>query len=151
MTDFKPERLIPLIRVTRKFTACDTQQKLKVLQQLPSVFNAHQSMSLLSDIIVSGLFDRNIYEKISEDLYAAIATIFPSDDELHLTDSVYESQLKETPEDPNAEEPTNQKTKKLPLTLLRIPTDLQYRFLHCLDYKDLITAQKVCRAVFFVA
>ena len=152
MADCKPEKLIPLIRITRKLTACDALQKLKVLQQLPSVFSVHQSMLLFSDIIISGLFDQNVYEKIPEDLHDDILAIFPTDDELDLKDSVYESRLEEVPEElDESDKTTNQKKEILRLTLLRIPTDLQYRFLHYLNFKELMSAQKVCRSIFFVA
>ena len=152
MTTFEPEKLIPVIRVARKLEACDSEQQLRVLQQLPRLFNAHGLMSVLTDIVFSGLCNRNSREKITSSLYDDIHEVLPVDSELNLKDSIYESQLTELPEDDNEDkQSTNQKKEKLPLTLLRVPTDLQSNVFHFLHLEDLIRVQKVCRSLCIVA
>ena len=151
MTDFKPESLIPLIGVTRKLTACDSQQQLLFLQQLPSVFDFHKSVSILRDIIISGLCNQNIYELIPDVLYDDLLSILPSDKQLNLRDTVYESRLVEAPVDLEQDQQSKYKKKKLPLTLLRIPTDVQCHLFHFLNAVELTKVQRVCRALCIVA
>ena len=140
---------MPFIRVTRGLKACDTEQQFKLLQQLPQLFKKHDVTSLLSDIIFAGICNAKFYEKIPVALLVDINASLPPGDQLHLEDSIYESRLVEEPNENEAT--TNQKKKKLPLTLLRIPNDLQYLLFHFMDYKELMNVQKVCRALCIAA
>ena len=149
MTAFFPEKLVPFIRVTRGLKACDNQQLFKVLQQLPELFKKHDATSVLMDIILAGIRNPKCYEKIPAALLVDVNASLPSDDLLHLQDSIYESRLMDKPNKNKAT--TNHGKKKLPLTLLRIPSDLQYHLFHFLDYKELINVQKVCRALCIAA
>ena len=149
MTAFFPEKLVPFIRVKRGLKACDTQQQFKVLQQLPQLFKKHDVTSVLTDIILAGICNAKFYEKIPAALLVDINASLPSDDQLHLKDSIYHSRLVENPNENKVA--TNQKRTKLPLTLLRIPSDLQYHLFHFLDFKELMNVQKVCRALCIAA
>ena len=152
MASFKPEKLLPVIRITRKLKASDTQQQLKVLQQLPQLFQHHDAISVLRNILLAGICNHHFYEKMAIALFSDIELTLPSDDELDLIDTVYESKLLEIPEDIDEDSKGNTlKRKKLPLTLLRIPSDLQYHLFHFLDHKELTEVQKVCRALCLTA
>ena len=151
MTDFKPESLIPLIRATRKLKACDSQQQSQVLQQLPSILKIYESAPTLMDIIISGLCNQNIYERIPKALYDDLLSILPSDNQLNLTDTIYESRLVETPDNPVQGQQSKYKKKRLPLTLLHIPTDLQCHLFHFLNILELTKVQRVCRALCIAA
>lgn len=152
MTDFKPEKIIPFIRIMRKLRLCDTQQQLNVLQQLPRIFDSHGLTAVLREIIFSALF-QNIQQRIPATVYDDIESILPSDNQLKLRDSISESHMVESVQDSDEEQTedglssTDQEEKTLPLTLLRIPTDLQYHLFHFLYYKDLMNVQGVCRAL----
>ena len=151
MAQFQEERLIRLLNVTRKLSLCNIDYQLQVLPQLARVFDTDAAPCSLMDIIVSGLCRRNIYEKISAALYDQIQSILPSEKQLNLKDSVYESRLVETVDERNETESAIKKKRKLPITLLRIPTDLQCHLFHYLHYKDLMEVQKVCRALCIAA
>lgn len=152
MSDFVPEKLIPFIRITRKIKAFNNQQQLTLLQQLPQIFEAHHLTSLLMNIVFSGIFDREHEERIPLSIYSDIQSILPSDTVLNMKDSIYDSRLVETIENPDGDKrPNDQQKKKLPLTLLRIPSDLQFHLFHYLNYKELIKVQKTCRALCIVA
>ena len=140
---------MPFIRVARGWKACDTQQQLKVLQQLPELFKKHEVTSVLTDIIFDGICNPKFYDKIPAALLVDINTSLPSDDNLHLKDSIYHSRLVQEPNE--NEVATNHKKKKLPLTLLRIPSDLQCHLFQFLDYEELTRVQKVCRALCIAA
>ena len=149
MTAFFPEKLVPFIRVTRGLRACDNQQQFNVLQQLPELFKKHDVTSVLTDIILAGIRNPKFYKKIPAALLVNINASLPSDDQLHLKDSIYESRLVEEPNEDKAA--INHKKKRLPLNLLRIPSDLQYHLFHFLNYKELTSVQKVCRALCIAA
>ena len=151
MAEFQEEKLIPLINVTRKLSLCNIDHQLQLLPQLARAFDTDKSPCSLMDIIAAGLCRRNIYEKIPAALYDQIQSILPSEKQLNLKDSVYESRLVETVDDRNENESAIKKKKKLPITLLRIPTDLQCHLFHYLQYKDLMEVQKVCRALCIAA
>ena len=152
MAAFYPEKIIPLIHVSRKLMACDSRQQMAVLQQLPQIFESHQLVSVLRGIIFSGICNRNFYDKIPAALYHEIASLLPEDNQLDLKDSLYESGLTEIPDDTeDDEESANQKKKRLPLTLLRIPSDLQCLLLQFLNFHDLMSVQRVCRSLCITA
>ena len=151
MAEFQEEKLIPLINVTRKLSLCNIDHQLQLLPQLARAFDTDKSPCSLMDIIAAGLCRRNIYEKIPAALYDQIQSILPSEKQLNLRDSVYESRLVETTKDHDEPESAINKRKKLPITLLRIPTDLQCHLFHYLQYKDLMKVQKVCRALCIAA
>ena len=148
---FKEEKLIPLIRVARKLLCCDLNQEVKVLRQLARVFQSQEVSFSLMDIIVAGLCRINVYDEIPTAVYEEIEDILPSDKELNLKDSVFESQLMEEQGDHDDNGQTIKKKKKLPITLLRIPTDLQCHLFHYLHSKELGNVQKVCRALCIAA
>lgn len=148
---FKDEKLIPLIHITRKLLSCDVNQQLDVLQKLHCVFRCHEASRSLLDIVVAGLCQYGVYDRIPTKIYEEIQMALPSDNQLNLKDTVYESRLMQIPEDSEAEQSTNQKKKRLPWTLLRIPTDLQCQIFHFLDVRELRTVQKVCRAMCIAA
>ena len=151
MAQFKKEGIIPLINVTRKLLSCNLDQQVQVLPQLARIFSSDELSLSLMDILVTGLLQQNVHEKITAELYEEIQSILPSDKLLNLEDSVYESRLVETPDNPNEDQQSIKKRKKLPLTLVRIPTDLQCHIFHYLHYKDLVRVQHVCRALCIAA
>lgn len=152
MSGFEPERLIPFIRITRKIAACDNQQKVSILQQLPHVFDSHGLTSVLMNHVFSALFGHKACEKIPSTMYDDIESILPTDAEVNLKDSIYESCLVEEPGDVEVDnESAEQKSKKSKLNLLRTPTDLQCHLFHFLNFKDLINVQGVCRALCIAA
>ena len=119
MASFLPEKIIPLIHISRKLIACDSRQQLAVLQQLPQIFESHQLVSVLTGIIFSGICNRDFYDKIPAVLYHEIEAVLPEHNQLDVKDSIYESQLVDTSEDTEDDEQSaNQKKKRLPLTLL---------------------------------
>lgn len=73
-----------------------------------------------------------------------IQAILPSEIQLDLKDPVYESRLVET-------ESNNNQRDRLPLSLLRIPSDLQFNIFHFLNHKDLIISQRICHALCIAA
>ena len=149
---FKKEDLIPLIMISRKLLSCDLKHQSDVLLQLNRVLRSHETSISLMQIIVTGLFQRSVFEKIPAELYQEIRSILPLDKQLDLKDSVYESRLVETPEDTNSEQESKDEEKEeLPLTLVRIPTDLQNHLFHYLDFKDLVKVQGTCRALCIAA
>ena len=151
MAQFKEEKLIPLINVTRRLLSCDLEQQFYVLQKLARIFDSHQVSLSLMDIIVTGLFNPKILERIPRNMYKEIQSALPSDKQLNLKDSVYESRLVDEHEDQDEEGRLIKKKKKLPMTLLRIPSDLQCHLFQFLRSSDLMQIQKVCRALFFEA
>ena len=152
MATFEREKLIPFMHVLRKIKACDQEQRWKALQQLPQIFEEHGLASVLTDIVFNGLCDRKFYKKIPSSLYDNVHQILPTESELELKDSIYESQLVELPVDSNEDkQSTNQEKKKLPLTLLRVPTDLQCNLFQFLGLQDLIRVQRVCRSLCIAA
>ena len=152
MAAFHLEKIIPLIRISRKLMACDSRQRLAVLQQIPQIFESHQLISVLTDIIFSGICSRNFYKRIPAALYHEIEEALPEDMQLDLKDSLYESQLVEASEDIEGDEGSaNQKKKRLPLTLLRIPSDLQCHLFQFLNFRDLMRVQRVCRSLCITA
>ena len=150
ISKLKEEKLIPLINVTRKLSSCDLYQQLKVLPHLARIFQSDEVSFSLMDIIVAGLCQSDIYEKIPSALCDEINSILPSDKELNLRDSVFESRLVEE-QDPNEEVQTIKKNKKLPMTLLRIPTDVHCHIFHYLKFYELANVQTVCRAICIAA
>ena len=149
-SQFKEEKLIPFAGVTRKLLSCDLDQQLKVLQEMVRIFQSDEVSYSLMDILVAGLRRSNAYQKIPNAMYQEIESILPSDKELSLKDSVYESRLVEE-NDRNEIGQTIKKKQKLPITLLRIPTDLQCHLFHYLHWKELKSVQKVCRALCIAA
>ena len=157
VTDFKAEKLIPLIRILRTLPACNSRQQRKVMKQIPNIFHSHGATSLLTESILKTLCHKQTKQRLPAALYEDIVSVLPSDDQLNLKDSVYESKLVATPENPDQN--TNNKkskriqfeTKSLPMTLLRIPSDLQFHLFHYLDYLDLVRTQQVCRSLCIAA
>ena len=147
MAQFDDEKLIPIIRLTRKLTLCNSNQKVFVLRHLVKIFECHEASVLLMDVIVGGLFQGNFYQRIPTAVYDEIQSILPSDKQLDLKDSVNASQLVEEQDQKDQNAPSVKKKQKLPLTLLRVPTDLQCQIFHFLHFKDLTTVQEVCRAL----
>ena len=147
-----PEKLVPFIRAVRKLKACDSQQHLNILQQVPQIFNIFPSIPNSTEIIFARICHPDFYEKISTALYHDIESNLPSDDELVLRDTVYESRLVQTPENQQGEQSsTDERQRTLPLTMLRIPSDVQFHIFHFLDYKHLAIVQKSCRALCIAA
>lgn len=152
MTDFKPETLIHFILVTRKLKECNRQQQRDVLRKLRRIFKAHDATAVLSDITISGLCHRNMHSDFSLALYSDIEAILPSDEELNIKDSIYESRLIDTLRyQVEGQQPANRKQSKLKLTILHIPTDLQFLVFHHLNFKEIISVQEVCRALCIAA
>lgn len=150
MAQFQEEKLIPLLRVTRKLLSCDADQRLNALQQMDQIFQLHEMSFSLMNIVVSGLC--TYFKKIPNTVYSEMESIMPSDKQLNLKDSVYESRLVNT-EEQSDEDETEQSISKetLPLTLLRIPTDLQCHLFNFLDVEELAGVQTVCRALCIAA
>ena len=151
MAQFKEERLVPLIHLVRKLSSCDIDQQSNVIQQFVRIFRCHDVFSILMDIIVSGLCQSNIYNRIPTVVFDEIQSILPSEKQLNLKDSVYESQLLESDGDVVATGQLRKKEQKLPVTFLRIPADLQCHLFWYLQIKDLMNVQKVCRALCIAA
>lgn len=150
MAEFEKEKLVPLIRLMRKLSSCDSDQQWKTLQQLVRIFHSHEVSSILMNIFVAGLYHDNIYQKIPTAVYDEIQSILPADKQLDLKDSVYESRLIKEADHQNRTT-SSIKANKMPLTLLRVPTDLQSHLFHFLHFMDLINVQKVCRALCIAA
>ena len=144
---FNEEKLIPLIRLTRKLSSCREHQQMKVLRHLMKAFRSDEISFSLMDVIVSGLCRGKINRQIPSALYEEIDFILPADEDLNLKDSVFESQLVQEQGDRDENGQTIKRKKKLPITLLRIPTDLQCQLFHYLHWKELMSVQKVCRAL----
>ena len=149
MATFTEEKLISLIHASRKLLSCNLEQQVTVLPQLARIFQFDEMSFSLMNIIVSGLCQNNLYERIPTAVYDKIESVMPSDKELNLNDSVYESRLVE--EKRNGDRKSIKKQQALPKTLVRIPTDLQCHLFHYLQFKDLINVQKVCRALCIAA
>ena len=143
MADSYPEKIIPLIHIKRKVLACNSRQQLAALKQLPEIFESQRLTSVLTDIIFSGICNRDFYDRISPELYHEIEAVLPEDNQLDLKDSIYESQMLELP--------ANRRKKRLPLTLLRIPSDLQCHLFLFLNIRDLMDVQRVCRSLCIMA
>ena len=152
VSKFKEEKLISLLRLTRKLSSCKFHQHMKVMQQLAAVFQSDEVPFSLMDILITGLCQRRVYEAIPKTLYDEIDSILPSDKELNLKDSVFESRLVEEQEDVNyGDGQLPEKKKELSMTLLRVPTDLQCHLFHFLHFKDLTNVQTACRALCIAA
>ena len=151
MAQFKEESLIPLINVTRKLLSCDMEQQLNALPKLARILSSHGASISLAEIIVTGLCQHSIYDRISKEIFAEIQSVLPSDKQLNLKDSMYESRLVDEQEDHHENGKSIKKKEKLPVTLLRIPGDLQCHIFQYLKLSDLQSVQKVCRALCFEA
>ena len=147
---FKVEKFISLLHLTRKLSSCNFDKDMKLMQQLARIFQSDEVSFSLMDILITGFCQRSIYEKILKTLYHEIESILPSDKELNLKDSVFESRLIDEEEDPLEKGPDIKK-KKLPMTLLRVPSDVQHHLFHFLHFKELTNIQRVCRALFIAA
>ena len=150
VSKFKEETLIPLLGVTRKLSSCNLHHQLKLLPHLARIFQSDEAPFSLMDIIVTGLCQSDVSDEIPVALYDEINSILPSDKELNLKDSVFESRLVEE-QDQNEDGQAIKKMKKLPLTLLRIPADLQCHIFHYLHLNELANVQKLCRAMCIAA
>lgn len=150
ISKFQEEKLIPLINITRKLLSCNLLHQLTLLPLLARIFQSDDVSFSLMDIVVAGLCQSNVYEKIPIALYHKINSILPLDKELNLRDSVFETRLVEE-EDRNEDEQTTKKKKKLPMTLLRIPADLQCHIFQYLRFNELAKVQKLCRAICIAA
>ena len=151
ISKFKEEKLIPLITVTRKLSSCDLHHQLKVLPHLARIFQSYEVPVPWMENIVKELCQSDVYKEIPTALYDQINSILPSDEELNLRDSVHESRLVVEEEDQSEDGQSIKKKKKLPMTLLRIPTDLQCHMFHYLLLNELANVQKVCRAMCIAA
>ena len=150
------DTLIPAINIIRKIKACDVSQLTKVLKRLPSVFESHGSFSSLTTIIGMGLFQHLRHQPLPSVLLADILEAFPGDIELDIKDSIYESKLVEDDQVDDEEQKgensaTNHKKQTIPISLLRIPRDLQIHLFHFLMLDDLQNVQRACRALCIVA
>ena len=144
----KPEKLIPQIRLLRKFKACSLPQLSSMLGRLPQLFKGHGAISVLEEVIGYGICQRLVPRPQFDGLFEEILGMLP-EKELNITDSVYESRLVDEQED---DEPTNEESKqKLPLTLLRIPSDLQSHLFNFLTVSGLAKVQGVCRSLCIAA
>ena len=151
MPKVEDEKLIRMVNVTRKLLSCDLDNQLKVVPQLAAIFSTAEVPVSLMSIIVTGLSQRSVYERIPNSVYDSIQSVLPPDELLNLQDSVYESCLVETPEDSSADQQANTEKQTLPLTLLRVPTDPQCHIFHYLNINDLRRVQEVCRALCIAA
>ena len=146
VTDFKAEKLVPLIKILRKVRACSSEQQCKVMKEIPNIFRSYGAISLLNGSILRTLCHERTMKNLPAALYHEIVSILPSDNQLNLRDSVYESKLIATPENQEQNVDTT-----LSMTLLRIPSDLQFHTFHYLDYLDLVRTQQVCRSMCIAA
>ena len=150
-----PDTLIPTINIIRKIKACDASQLSKVLQRLPSVFEDHGSLSFLTTIIALGLCQQLQHQPLHCHWYAMlladILAAFPGDKQLDIKDSIYESKLVDDDQVDEEDSATNHNKKKIPMSLLRLPKDLQIHLFHFLKLDDLQNVQRVCRALCIVA
>ena len=151
-----PETLIPAINTIRKIKACDALQLSKVLERLPSIFENHGSLSSLTTIIAMGLCQHLQHQPLPSVLLVDILGAFPGDNELDIKDSIYESKLMDddnldVEEQNEWDSATNQKKQKIPMSLLRIPKDLQIHLFHFLMLDDLHSVQRACRSLCIVA
>ena len=143
--------LVFLFRKMSTFNSCSFEQQLNVLQHVNRIFHSHKVSSILIDIIIYGLCQSKIYEKIPPALYQELHSVLPSDKQLNLNDSLYKSRLVQERIDGNQNDSLGKRKRRLPLTILRIPTDLQCHLFHYLHFKDLMNVQKVCRALCIAA
>ena len=124
---------------------------MQVLQQLARIFQSDEMSFSLMDILITGFCQRDIYEKIPDALYGEIDSILPSDKQLNLKDSVFESRLVEEEDDRDKSRQTLKNKKQPPMSLLRIPSDLQCHLFAYLHFKELANVQNVCRALCIAA
>lgn len=145
------DTLIPVINIIRKIKTCDASQLGKVLHQLPSMFESHGSLPSLKTIITMGLCQHLRHQQLSSGLLTEIIGVLPGDNELDITDSIYQSKLVDDDiddEEQNDENSTtDHKKQRVPMSLLRVPSDLQFHLFHFLELDDLQNVQKVCRAL----
>ena len=149
-----PDNLIPAINIIRKIKVCDSLQLSKVLQRLPALFEGHGLLSSLTSIVSMGVCQHLHRQPLSPALLLDILGILPADNELEIKDTVYESKLVDHDDDEQKDEKnssTDHKKEKIPMSLIRIPRDLQIHLFHFVELKDLQNVQKVCRALCIVA
>ena len=136
--------IVQYISLMRKWKALKPFHLAKLQNRLQQCFEEHdRTLPDISSWTVLDVHKELNREELSPELVGAIQAILPSDEELGLKDSVFESQNTESMEKQNGE--------TSPITLFRIPTDLQCDIFNFLELEDLHSVQKVCRSLCIAA
>ena len=140
----KEPEIIPYIELMRKWKALKPFHLAKLQNRLQLCFDEHdRTLPDISNWSVLDVHKELNREELSPELVGAIQAILPSDEDLDLKDSVFESKNTESVEKQNGE--------RSPMTLFSIPTDLQCGIFNFLELEDLHAVQKVCRSLCIAA
>ena len=95
------ETIIPLFETCRLIQSCNNIQLTQFLSQLVSIFNDHESVSLLKNIILKGVCSN--HSNISEKTFDEIQSSLPAEKQLAINDSIQKSDIYNDDNDNNTD------------------------------------------------